>query len=90
MPSERAPRVALVLIAAVAILAMTATGSETLQDEVPATVQGQEGWRVVLSPAADLWYHGLAVIGAETLGPLPAYSDEYVELIKQEKERLGL
>lgn len=49
-----------------------------------------EGWQVALSPAADLWFHGLAVVGAETPGAFPSYNPRYVAAIRAEKERLGV
>ena len=91
MPRVGVPRLAIALIIPVVVLAPAGAHLEWgVAEALPTVAWVQEGWRVVLSPSADLWYHGMAVIGAETLGPLPAYSAEYVEIIRNEKERQGL
>jgi len=73
--------------AALAILAAAGGGltappaAEAAPTRAPTLVQADVaeagGWRVVSSPFADLWYHGLAVVGFHGFGPHPLYDVAY-------------
>lgn len=43
-----------------------------------AAAVSQSGWRVVTSPALDLWFHGLAITGFTGFGAFPLYDPAYV------------
>ena len=53
---------------------------------VQAAAVGAEGlqWTWVQAPFADLWFHGLAVVGHHGSGPVPLYDPEYARRIRGE------
>ena len=61
---------------------------------VPGVAAAQERvaspWTFRSSPAVDLWYHGLAVIGFGGPGATPYYSTAYVASVRTRKRALGL
>jgi hypothetical protein len=48
------------------------------------------GWTFRSSPGADLWFHGLAVIGLDVPGTFPALDPEYASAVRQAKEAAGV
>ena len=72
-----------VLLAA-AIVALTATAA-------PAPAQGAgPGWNFESDAFADLWFHGLAVVGFHGFGPSPLYDPAYALQARQQRSRQGL
>lgn len=60
---------------------------------VPAPAAAQQSaprWVVNRDAFADLWYHGLAVVGGARYGPLPLYAPEYVVQVREAKRRFAL
>ncbi|MDH3456940.1 MAG: hypothetical protein OER90_08865 [Gemmatimonadota bacterium] len=47
-------------------------------------------WTFVSSPHADLWFHGLAVVGFEGFAPVPLYSRDYVARVHAAKAERGV
>jgi hypothetical protein len=47
-------------------------------------------WTVVADPAADLWFHGLAVLGVRGFSVFPLYSPEYARAVWRAKEAAGI
>lgn len=47
-------------------------------------------WRVQPAVHADLWFHALAVIGADEPGPLGLYSADYAQRIREVKRAAGV
>lgn len=79
---RKARRTAVVAVLAAAGGGLTAPlAAEAASAPAPAPVQADamepSGWRVVSSPFADLWYHGLAVVGYHGFGPHPLYDVAY-------------
>jgi hypothetical protein len=64
---------ALVLAGAV----LTASPARAAITSGPPEPGAATAWRVVVSPFADLWYHGLAVVGFHGFGPHPLYDVAY-------------
>ncbi len=59
--------------------------------QVTADRQAAElGWRVRSNPAADLWFHGLAVVGFGMDELFQLYHPDYVERVRQAKQELGI
>ncbi|HEX9894937.1 MAG TPA: hypothetical protein VGA78_13490 [Gemmatimonadales bacterium] len=56
---------------------------------VPAAAQAPR-WSVRSSPAADLWFHGLAVIGFTGFGELPLYAPDYAASVAKDKAARGV
>lgn len=56
---------------------------------VPAP-EATEAWRVRRSAAVDVWYHGLATIGAGAPGALPYYRVGYAGLTEARKRTVGV
>lgn len=54
------------------------------------TSEGRARWIVDPSEAADLWFHTLAVAGANEDGLLPLYSRDYAERVRARKESLDV
>lgn len=58
---------------------------------VTAVAQREAPHWVVRSDAfAELWYHGLATVGADDYGPLPLYSASYVRTVRESKRARAL
>ena len=51
------------------------------QDRSPAGA----AWRFATSPALDLWFHGLALIGFDGFGTAPLYDPGYAARVRDEK-----
>lgn len=64
---------ALVLAGAV----LTASPAHAAVASGPPEPDATTAWRVVASAFADLWYHGLAVVGFHGFGPHPLYDVAY-------------
>jgi hypothetical protein len=47
-------------------------------------------WTFVSSPHADLWFHGLAVVGFEGFTPVPLYSRDYAAQVRAAKTERGM
>lgn len=62
------------------------TAAQVTSDQQAA----QQGWAVRASPAADLWFHGLAIVGFGLDELFQLYHPEYVERVRRAKEELGL
>lgn len=56
----------------------------------PAPRTGELAWRFRPAAHADLWFHALAVIGADQPGPLGLYSADYAQRIREVKRELGI
>lgn len=53
--------------------------------------QADSGWVVYASPAVDLWFHGMAVLGLyDQDAPLPFYNEAYTEEVREAKRARGL
>ncbi len=48
------------------------------------------GWAFVDEPFADLWFHGLAVVGFHGFGPMPLYDPSYALAVERDREARGL
>jgi hypothetical protein len=68
---------AMAVVAAVAVSAAPAAGQSS-------------GWAIKRSAAADLWFHGLAVIGFEAGPTVRAYAAGYAEAISKAKQAKGV
>lgn len=55
----------------------------------PPAAQEPRSWVIGGSPHLDLWYHGLAMVGFEGIGPLPLYRRDYGASIAGEKAAAG-
>lgn len=64
-------------------LGVLAPGTATAQREVPQ-------WVVRRDAFADLWYHGLATVGAADYGPLPLYSASHLRTAREAKRAHGV
>lgn len=73
------------MLAAIVAIAV-ATPSAAAQ--TPATAE--PAWHVKSAPDADIWFHGLAVVGFEGFGPLHMYDPTYASSVRAEKLRRGL
>ena len=47
-------------------------------------------WVVRRDAFAELWYHGLATVGADAYGPLPLYSASHARALREAKRARGL
>ena len=63
--------------AAVAIAAALAAAMPTA-----VTAQAATGWSFGTDPFAELWYHGLAMVGFEGFGRVPLYDAEYAWAVR--------
>lgn len=84
VPIRRCRRCTRVIIACAAVL---------LGALVPRTGAAQREapqWVVRRDAFAELWYHGLATVGADDYGPLPLYSASYVRTVGDAKRERGL
>jgi hypothetical protein len=50
----------------------------------------EQGWRVRSNRAADLWFHGLAVVGLGMDDLFQLYHPDYVEQVRRAKRELGI
>jgi hypothetical protein len=58
---------------------------------VPAPVRGQMvTWSAQSSSSADLWFHGLAMLGLTGFGGLPLYATAYAAAAEREKANRGI
>jgi hypothetical protein len=73
------------LLAGSAVLALPAAAQVT-----PDQRAAEQGWAVRASPAVDLWFHGLAVVGFGLDELFQLYHPEYVEQVRRAKEEAGL
>jgi len=72
------------VLLAVAIVALMAA-------VVPAGAQtGHAGWHFEDDGFADLWFHGLAVVGFYGFGPMPLYDPGYVLQARRDRASRGL
>lgn len=72
---------------------MVACAAALLGALVPRTAATQhepQHWVVSRDAFADLWYHGLATIGADSYGPLPLYSAAHVRTVRETKRTRGV
>jgi len=73
------------------VIGLLLAGSAALAAPAAAQVASElEGWTVRASPAADLWFHGLAVVGFGMDDLFQPYHPEYVERVRRAKEELGV
>lgn len=56
----------------------------------PDSADPMPTWRVEASAPADLWFHSLAVVGADEPGPLGLYSADYAQRIRTLKQQAGI
>jgi len=56
----------------------------------PGAAGAQQGWVVRSSAQADLWFHGMAVVGFEGFTPLPLYDRSYADEVRRAKEAAGV
>jgi hypothetical protein len=73
------------LLAGTALLALPAAAQVT-----PDQRAAEQGWAVRSSPAVDLWFHGLAVVGFGVDELFQLYHPEYVEQVRRAKEEAGV
>jgi len=50
----------------------------------------QSGWVVRPAPAVALWYHAMALVGAQGFGALPLYDPGYPAAVRRERDRRGV
>lgn len=50
----------------------------------------QTSWTFRAEDQADLWFHGLALVGFEGFAPLPMYDRAYPERVRAAKSRAGI
>lgn len=50
----------------------------------------QSGWVVRSAPAVELWYHGMALVGAQGFGALPLYDRVYPAAVRADRDRRNL
>lgn len=72
------------------ILACTAALLGTLAPWTAAAQREASQWVVRRDAFAELWYHGLATVGADDYGPLPLYSSSHVRSVGEAKRARGL
>lgn len=77
--------VSLALSAALTVLCVHKTVAQAIQGDTTGV-----GWTVASIAHADLWFHGLAILGLQGIGPLPLYDPDYVTRITEEKQRRGV
>ncbi len=78
-----------------AALTLMVSSSLWAQERAPAgrsraPADSQSGWRVVTSPALDLWFHGLAITGFTGFGASPLYDPGYVIRTRDAKRAAGI
>lgn len=56
----------------------------------PLAAQTPQRWTFQDDAFADLWFHGLAVVGFYGFGPLPLYDPGYGRAVRQERNAAGL
>ena len=56
---------------------LTASPAGAAAPQADPEVPTAESWRLTSSPFADLWYHGLALVGFHGFGPNPLYDVRY-------------
>jgi hypothetical protein len=56
----------------------------------PAQGQADQGWSFENDAFADLWFHGLAVLGFHGFGPMPLYDPAYTLTSRAERHEAGL
>jgi len=62
-----------------------------MSSAVPAEAQsGVSGWHFEDDGFADLWFHGLAVVGYHGVGAMPLYDPGYVRQARQERAAHGI
>lgn len=82
----RARRVSLLVLASLLLVADAPTRVLAQPERArPARAR----WVVTRDAFADLWYHGLALIGADGYGPLPLYAAAYRSDVRTVKHRRG-
>ncbi len=54
-----------------------------------STAPAQRDWTITAAAHADLWFHGLAVVGLQGFGPLPFYSAAYATETRAAKRAAG-
>jgi hypothetical protein len=82
----RARRVPLLVLAALLLVADAPTRALAQPERAqPARAR----WMVTRDSFADLWYHGLALVGADGYGPLPLYATAYRSDVRTVKHRRG-
>ncbi len=54
-----------------------------------APLQSQQGWRAVSRSQADLWFHGLALVGFQGFGAGELYDAGYASRVRAAKASLG-
>jgi hypothetical protein len=52
--------------------------------------QTAEGWRFTAAPHADLWFHGLALVGLQGFAPMPLYDAAYGDRLRAAKKAAGV
>jgi hypothetical protein len=72
-----------ILACTAALLGAFVPGTAAAQREAPH-------WVVRRDAFAELWYHGLATVGADDYGPLPLYSAAHVRTARDAKRARGL
>jgi len=50
----------------------------------------QDGWRAVSRSSADLWFHGVALVGFQGFGAGELYDPQYAARVRQAKDGLGI
>jgi len=72
----------------------TAVTATLVSVGTPGTVQGQEPapgtWTFLSRANADLWFHGLAVVGFEGFAPMPLYNHAQAERTEAAKRAAGV
>jgi len=61
-----------------------------LSPATPALGQSEAGWSFENDAFADLWFHGLAVLGLHGFGPMPLYDPAYTLASRAERNAAGL
>ena len=72
------------------ILACTALLLGALAPVTTTAQRDAPHWLVRRDAFAELWYHGLATVGADDYGPLPLYSASYARTVREAKRARGL
>lgn len=76
----------LLSVSVVAVLVVAPLVAQAPPNAAPA----DSGWRIAPAAHADLWFHAMAVIGADDPGPLGLYNAEYAQMIREVKRRAGV
>jgi hypothetical protein len=66
-----------------------AVGQEPAAPNATPDPQTDVRWVLTGSPHVDLWYHGVAVVGFEGIGPLPLYDPEYADRVRSARAESG-